>query len=258
MFMTSEPKTIPVTRLADSFRPVDPDRHEPLYRQVTAAIREAIANRSLKPNDALPPERELADLFGVSRITIRKAISGLVNEGVLETRHGSGTFVHSKVEKNFAQLTSFSEEMESRGMKPSSVWLNRSVGKVGPEEVLTLRVSPGTAVYRLKRIRLADDDPMSIESTTVLASCLPSVESIEHSLYAALFKTGNRPVRALQRLSALLLNEDQAGMLGAKAGDAGLLVERVGFNKAGIAIEFSQSYYRGDIYDFVAELSIKE
>lgn len=256
--MTSNPQTLPVTSLADTFRLVDRERHEPLYHQITAAIRDAIANRSLKPNDALPPERELADLFGVSRITIRKAISELVNEGVLDTRHGSGTYVHSKVEKNFAQLTSFSEEMESRGMVPSSIWLNHSVGKVRPEEALTLRASPGTAVYRFKRIRLADDAPMSIESATVLASCLPSVESVEHSLYAALFKTGNRPVRALQRLSALLLNEEQASMLGAKAGDAGLLVERVGFNKAGIAIEFSQSYYRGDTYDFVAELSIKE
>ena len=256
--MTNESKTIPIESLTDCFRPVDPERHEPLYRQVTTAIRDAITNRSLKPNDALPPERELADLFGVSRITIRKAISGLVNEGVLDTRHGSGTFVHSKVEKNFAQLTSFSEEMKSRGMRPSSVWLNRSVGKVGPEEALTLRASPGTDVYRLKRIRLADDAPMSIESTTILASCLPSVESVEHSLYSALLSTGNRPVRALQRLSALLLNDEQASMLGAKAGDAGLLVERVGFNNAGAAIEFSQSYYRGDTYDFVAELSIKE
>jgi len=256
--MTSEPTTIPIVSLADSFGPVDPDRHEPLYRQVTTAIHEAISSRRLKPNDALPPERELADLFSVSRITIRKAISELVNEGVLDTRHGSGTFVHSKVEKNFAQLTSFSEEMKSRGMSPSSVWLSRSVGKVLPEEALNLRASPGTDVYRFKRIRLADDAPMSIESTTVLASCLPSAESVERSLYAALLETGNRPVRALQRLSALLLNEEKASMLGANVGDAGLLVERLGFNSDGVAIEFSQSFYRGDTYDFVAELSITE
>lgn len=258
MAMTNNSKPIPVDRLAGAFKPVDPELHEPLYHQVTTAIRAAIASRTLKPNDALPPERELADLFNVSRITIRKAISELVGEGVLDTRRGSGTFVYSKVEKNFAQLNSFSEEMESRGMQPSSIWLNRSVGKVGPEEALTLRASPGTAVYRLKRIRLADEAPMSIESTTVLASCLPSLDAVEKSLYSALHKTGNRPVRALQRLSALLLNQEQANMLGAKAGDAGLLVERVGFNKEGAAIEFSQSYYRGDTYDFVAELSLQE
>ena len=195
-------------------------------------------------------------MFGVSRITIRKAISGLVNEGVLDTHHGSGTFVRSKVEKNFAQLTSFSDEMASRGLTPSSVWLLRSVGAVRPDEAMTLRASPGTEVYRFKRIRLADDSPMSIETTTIVADCLPSVESVKHSIYAALRETGNRPVRALQRLSALILNDEQATMLGARVGDAGLLVERVGFNEAGRAIEFSQSYYRGDTYDFVAELSV--
>lgn len=240
------------------FQTVDTEQGNPLYRQVQDAIRDAITSRQLKPNDALPPERELAELFAVSRITVRKAIGGLVNEGVLDSHHGSGTFVHAKVEKNFAQLTSFSQEMESRGMVPSSTWLSRSDGTVRPEEALTLRASPGTSVYRFNRIRLADNAPMSIEFVTILASCLPSLESVEHSLYAALRKTGNRPTRALQRLSALILNETQAELLGAKPGDAGLLVERVGFNRDGVAIEFSQSYYRGDTYDFVAELSISE
>jgi GntR family transcriptional regulator len=240
------------------FQKVDKQRHQPLYRQIQESIRRAINNRSLRPDDALPPERELSSAFGVSRVTVRKAIEGLVNEGVLDTHHGSGTFVRSKVEKNFAQLTSFSEEMTARGMVPGSIWLNRTSGSVGPEEALTLRASPGTAVYRFNRIRLADDSPMSIENTTILASCLPSLDAVEHSLYAALKNTGNRPVRALQRLSALILDEDQASMLGASPGDAGLLVERVGFNRQGAAIEYSQSWYRGDTYDFVAELSLSE
>jgi GntR family transcriptional regulator len=182
----------------------------------------------------------------------------MVKEGTLDTHHGSGTFVRSRVEKNFAQLTSFSEEMDARGMTPSSEWLNRSKGKVLPEEALTLRASPGTAVYRFNRLRLADKSPMSIEYATVLASCLPSLDAVEHSLYAALHKTGNRPVRALQRLSALILNGEQAELLGANPGDAGLLVERVGFNSKDVAIEYSQSFYRGDTYDFVAELSLAE
>jgi GntR family transcriptional regulator len=89
----------------------------------------------------------------------------------------------------------------------------------------------------------------------VLADCLPSVESVETSLYEALERTGNRPVRALQRLRAVLLRAEQATLLKAHEGDAGLLVERVGFLKDGRAVEFSQSFYRGDTYDFVAELS---
>ena len=96
---------------------------------------------------------------------------------------------------------------------------------------------------------------MAIEYATVVASCLPSVDAVETSLYEALERTGNRPVRALQRLRAVLLTREQAELLRANAGDAGLLVERVGFLPDGRAIEFSQSYYRGDTYDFVAELS---
>lgn len=242
---------------APAFKPASSDSPSPLYQQVQAAIREAIANRTLKPDDALPPERELAAQFEVSRITIRKAIAGLVNEGVLDTHHGSGTFVRSKVEKNFAQLTSFTDEMASRGMKASSVWLDRSAGTVSAEESFSLRASPGTPVYRFSRIRLADDTPMSIEHTTILGECLTSVESVGRSLYKALDRSGNRPVRALQRLSALILNEEQAAKLGANTGDAGLLVERIGFNASGRAIELSRSFYRGDTYDFVAELSIQ-
>jgi GntR family transcriptional regulator len=244
-----------VGKLAERISKIDPDQHQPLYRQIQGVIRDAVADRTLRPDDALPPERELAAEFGVSRITIRKAIEGLVSEGVLDTRHGSGTFVRSRVEKNFAQLTSFSEEMQARGMTASSRWISRSEGTVSPEEALTLRASPGTRVYRFSRVRLADESPMAIEYATILASCLPALDAVGKSLYVALRATDNRPTRALQRLSALLLNKEQADLLGAATGDAGLLVERVGFNRNGTAIEFTQSFYRGDTYDFVAELN---
>ena len=90
--------------------------------------------------------------------------------------------------------------------------------------------------------------------STIVAACLPSLDAVESSLYEALERAGNRPVRALQRLRAVLLTREQAELLRAKPGDAGLLVERLGFLQDGRAIEFSQSYYRGDTYDFVAEL----
>jgi GntR family transcriptional regulator len=96
---------------------------------------------------------------------------------------------------------------------------------------------------------------MAIERATVLASCLPSLEAVEASLYEALERSGHRPVRALQRLRAVLFDAEQAGLLAAREHDPGLLVERIGFDRDGRAIEFSQSWYRGDTYDFVAELS---
>src|ERR1700753_4296065 len=207
--------------------------------------------RLLGPDDALPAERDLATEFSVSRITVRKAIDGLVGEGLLVRRQGSGTFVVARVEKNFSKLTSFSEDMRARGRTPRSVWLQRSEGTVTPEEAIALRSSPGTPVFRFHRIRIANDAPMSIEYATILASCLPSLDAVETSLYEALERAGNRPVRALQRLRAVLLTGAQAKLLQAKEKDAGLLVERLGFLKDGNAMEFTQSWYRGDNYDFV-------
>ncbi len=236
--------------------PLDESHALPLYQQLQRSLRDAIEKRVLGPDDALPPERDLADDLSVSRITVRKAIDGLVQEGLLVRRQGAGTFVCARVEKNFSKLTSFSEDMRARGRTPRSEWLKRAEGTVTPEESLSLGLSPGTPVFRFHRIRIADETPMSIEYATVLASCLPSIEAVATSLYEALERTGNRPARALQRLRAVLLNAEQAQLLGAREKDAGLLVERVGFIKDGRAVEFSQSYYRGDIYDFVAELSM--
>ena len=245
-----------MTLLSQAVGLLDEKSSLPLYQQLQRALRQAIETRVLGPDDALPPERDLAREFGVSRITVRKALEGLVGEGLLVRRQGSGTFVCARVEKNFSKLTSFSEDMRARGRTPRSVWLRKSAGTVTPEEALTLRASPGTPVYRFHRIRFADDAPMSLEYATILASCLPSLEAVESSLYTALESAGNRPVRALQRLRAVLFTAEQAKLLQAKERDAGLLVERLGFLLDGRAMEFTQSFYRGDTYDFVAELSV--
>jgi GntR family transcriptional regulator len=244
-----------MTSLADTVGPLDEGSSLPLYQQLQRALRKAIEIQLLGPEDALPAERDLASDFNVSRITVRKALDGLVAEGLLVRRQGSGTFVSTRVQKNFAKLTSVSEDMRARGRTPHSVWLKRAEGTVTPEEALALRLSPGTPVLRFHRIRFADDAPMALELATVVASALPSLDAVDTSLYEALERSGHRPVRALQRLRAVLLTEDQAELLKAKAGDPGLLVERLGSLRDGRAIEFSQSYYRGDIYDFVAELS---
>ena len=244
-----------MTSLAETVGPLDEGSSLPLYQQLQRALRKAIEIQLLGPEDALPAERDLASDFNVSRITVRKALDGLVAEGLLVRRQGSGNFVSTRVQKNFAKLTSFSEDMRARGREPRSVWLNRAEGTVTPEESLTLRSSPGTPVYRFHRIRYADDAPMAIEYATVLRDCLSSLEAVETSLYEALEQSGNRPVRALQRLRAVLLTAEQAKLLKAQERDAGLLVARVGYLKDGRAVEFSQSHYRGEIYDFVAELS---
>jgi GntR family transcriptional regulator len=244
-----------MTMLAKSLRPLDPKSSVPLYQQLERSLREAIDKRVLSPDDALPAERELAQDLAVSRITVRKALDGLVTEGLLVRRRGAGSFVCARIEKNFAKLTSFSEDMRARGRSPSSVLLTQSESTVTPEEALTMRLSPGTPVFRIHRIRYADDAPMALEYCTIEASVLRSLKMVDTSLYEALEQTGHRPVRALQRLRAVLLTAEQATLLESREGEAGLMVERVGFSSDGRAIEFSQSYYRGDTYDFIAELS---
>ena len=246
-----------MSSLVHILKPLDPSGALPLYQQLQRALREAIESHALAPEDALPAERQIAAELSVSRITVRKAIDGLVGEGLLVRRQGSGNFVCSRIEKNFAKLTSFSEDMRARGRNPRSEWLRRATGAVTPEEALTLRLSPGAAVYRFHRLRFADDTPMCLEYATIAADALPSLDAVGNSLYDALEAAGNRPTRALQRLRALLLNTEQAKLLHAREGDAGLLVERVGFLRDGRAVEYCQSYFRGDTYDFVAELAVE-
>lgn len=246
-----------MTSLAKLLQSIDHDSSLPLYQQLQRALREAIEKGLFGPEDALPSERQLAAELGVSRITVRKAIEGLAEDGILERRQGSGNFVGTptRVDKNFAKLTSFSEDMRARGSTPHSEWLKRAEGTVTPEEAMKLALSPGTLVYRFHRLRFADEAPMSIEYATVVASALPSLDAVKDSLYDALERAGNRPVRALQRLSALLLSAEQARLLAAQERDAGLMVERLGYLRDGRAIELSHSIYRGDTYDFVAELN---
>lgn len=224
----------------------------PLYLQLQQLIRDAIATDVITRGDAIPAERDLAVEYGVSRITVRKAIEGLVEEGLLTRRRGAGTFVAGRVEKNFSKLSSFSEDMVARGRVPSSAWISRAAGIVSPEESMALALSPSAPVYRFQRLRFADEVPMALELSTIAGFCLPSVDAVDASLYTALTEAGHRPVRALQRLRAVPFGGDHARMLGVDPGSPGLLIERRAFLRDGRAVEFTRSYYRGDSYDFVA------
>ncbi len=226
----------------------------PLYLQLQRVLRSAIESHVLSPDEALPPERDLAEAYNVSRVTVRKALDGLVHARLLTRRQGAGTFVAARVEKNFATISSFSEDMLSRGRQPHSEWIGRSEGTVMPEEALALGLSPGSPVYRLSRIRYADGESMALEHATVPKDSLESLEAVGESLYDALGPA--RPVRVLQRLRAVLFTPDQAELLGIESGSPGLEIERRGFAADGRTVEFTKSYYRGDAYDFVAELNV--
>ena len=228
----------------------------PLYLQLQRALRDAIQDNLIRPDNAIPTERDLATDLGISRITVRKAIDGLVAEGILSRRQGAGTFVvGGRVEKSFSRISSFSEDMAARGRTPRSAWVSKTTGTVTPEEALLLGLSPGTQVYRFQRIRYADEQSMALEFATIPAFCLPSIEVVTDSLYAALAASGHRPVRALQRVRAIGFTAEQAKALEIQPGSPGLFIERRGFLADGRTAEYTQSFYRGDAYDLVAELS---
>lgn len=233
----------------------------PIYLRVARRIENAIKRGVIKPGEALPSERDIAVMADISRVTVRKAVQDLVRSGLLVQRHGSGTFVTPKVarvEQSLSQLTSFTEDMARRGKTVRSVWLERGIFAPSPEETIVLGLSAGERVSRVNRLRMADDTPLAIERASMSTRSLPDPDKVEVSLYAALEKQDCRPVRAIQRISAVSLDEADAKLLDVEAGTACLRIERISYLPSGRVVEFTRSVYRGDAYDFVAELRLQE
>ncbi|HWA20450.1 MAG TPA: GntR family transcriptional regulator [Devosia sp.] len=231
----------------------------PLYLQLKRWIEEAVSSGNIKPGDALPSERDLAIKVDVSRVTVRKAVQHLVDDGLLIRRHGSGTFVApqtGRVEQSLSQLTSFAEDMARRGKDVSSEWLDRGIYSPSPEEMVTLGLSANDNVARVWRLRLSKGIPIAVERAALPASILPDPERIGTSLYSHLETSGNRPVRAIQRIRAANLDEEDAALLDVPTGAASLNIERISYLPSGRVVEFTRSIYRGDTYDFVAELRL--
>lgn len=233
----------------------------PRYLQLRRRIQLAIDEGVLKENEPLPSEREIAVITDLSRVTVRKAVAGLVEDRTVVQKRGSGSFVAPrvrKVEQRLSSLTSFSEDMARRGLAASSEWLQRGLFPASPEEIFALGLSSGERVVRVERLRKADGIPMAIERASLSEKILPNPEKVSSSLYAVLRSTGMQPVRAIQRISARCLEAVDAEILKIPIGSAGLKIERVSYQTTGQVVEFTRSVYRGDAYDFVAELQISE
>ena len=233
---------------------LDEADHTPLYVQVRNGLARAIRDGTFGAEDALPSERSLAELLGISRVTARKAIEALSTEGLIVRRHGSGNYVAPILEQPLSQLTSFTEELKRRGFTPSSRWVRRMAGGALPDEMVALGLSPGTRVSRLERVRLADDVPMAYEQSTLPASILPNPESVQDSLYVWLGEHGVLPARALQHIRAANATARHAELLSIPEGQALLFITRVGYLEDGRAVELTHTWCRSDYYDFVAEL----
>ena len=230
-----------------------------LFASVGAALKREIAAGRFAQADLLPGERELSEMLDVSRTTLRRAIAALVDEGVLVHRHGAGTFVRRNpphVEQPLSRLTSFTEDMRLRGLAASSRAIERGTFLPTPEESMMLDIALTEPVFRLARLRLADGAPMAIERAAVPLRFFGRAEPEGDSLYAALASAGFRPVRAIERLRAVVVGAAEAALLSVAEGAPALNIHRVAYAADGRRVEFTRSIYRSDTYDFVAELTL--
>jgi len=241
------------SKLPFQFKP-DPQAASPLYLQLAQKLAQAIRDGHYQADEALPSERLLSESLDLSRVTARKAIDRLVEQGLIIRKRGSGNYIAPKLEQPLSRLTSFSQELHQRGFKPSSRWLTRGFSLAAPDEQLSLGLATGERVARLERLRLADQVVMAYEVSLLPSAVLPDPQKVESSLYEHLTKLGFAPVRALQHIRAINAESKLAGLLEVPVGQAVLYITRVGFLESGQAVELTHSYCRSDYYDFVAEM----
>ena len=230
------------------------DPNVPLFKRLKSGIESAILRKDLRPGAVLPGERTLSEALSLSRVTVRKAMELLVEEGLVHRRHGARTEVGSRVEKSLSTLTSFSEDMSSRGLSPGCKWISKQITRPSPAEMMALGISADSQVVRMKRIRTADGIPMALETSAVPTKFIASPDLIGDSLYLTLEKLGAMPQRAIQRMRSRAASPSDAQYLNCVPGLPRLVMERRCFLADEQIVEFTESRYKGDAYDFVFEL----
>lgn len=229
----------------------------PVYIQIHNQLRENIENGHWKVGQKIPAERELAAEFGVSRMTLRQAIQTLVDEGVLERRVGSGTFVASrKVQDKMAGVTSFTELMIAAGKKPSSKTISYHLTTPSQSEIERLKLEPDERVLRMERIRYGNEIPICYEVATVPAKLVENFSKTEitSSFYRTLEKKANLyPGLAVQWVSAISATEKIAEYLRIRRGDALLHLIQLSYLQDGRPFEYVHTQYVGSRFEFVLE-----
>jgi GntR family transcriptional regulator len=226
------------------------ERYVPHWRRIEQALRERIAE--LSPGDALPSDAELCAEFGVSRMTARNAMQRLADEGLVMRVPGRGSFVaEPPTHRRADRLLTFSREMERRGRRPRSRVLNREIRPSTPVEASALGLPPGEPVVELRRLRLADEEPIAIETAVLVRGTGPSVMGADlelGSLHDALAGGGYHLRRGIATIAAAPATHEEAKLLGLAKGDALLVERRVIMDSAGRRIEATESRYPADRY----------
>lgn len=237
------------------------DRHSvvPLYYQIQQHLLQDIRSGHLKPGKPLPSEEILSKRLRVSRMTARQALKSLCHLGVAYSQRGRGTFVSEvKLEKNFRQVQSFTEEMEARGSRPHSKLISSDVVPAGEDVAEALHLSPEEKVIRIRRVRAADAVPMGVETTCLPESLCPGLlEKFDPrlSLYRTLSQVcGIHIVQADEVVEASLANSEEARLLQIRKGSPVFLFTRTSYVEGGKAVEYVKSTFRGDRYKITNRL----
>lgn len=231
----------------------------PRYYQLKEILRERIRSGEWKPGSLIPSERELSEKYGISRMTARQAITDLVNEGIFYREQGKGTFVSNrKITQQLIHLTGFTEDIRARGQLPSTKVLSAEMSPADDATAEKLRIETGTLIFRLQRLRLADEEPLAIEVSQIhFKGCERLLEEdLEHnSLYRVLeSKFGIMLMEADQELEAGLVGNDEAQILNIAPGSPVLFTRRTTYTERNQPIEYARAMYCGHKYTFYTHM----
>ncbi|QIQ01469.1 GntR family transcriptional regulator [Streptomyces liangshanensis] len=233
-----------------------PGYPEPLWIQAVQVIQGEIDRGVLLPGGRLPPERQLCQQLGISRVTLRKALNSLVETGVLNPSHGRGWYVAKTVpaarKKEWPNtLESFSETAARMGLTPHSKVLRAETSPATIDEAEQLAIAPGTPLFRLERVRLLEGVAIALDVTRLRQALVPDIERVdfqERSLYATLAAAGVEPVRADSTIEATKADERAAEHLDLASGDPVLVMRQVALGGQREPLFVSTIQYAGDRY----------
>jgi GntR family transcriptional regulator len=233
----------------------------PLHHQVYLDLKSAIDAADYGPGDRLPPERELAERYGCSLITVRRALMELTREQRIERTRGRGTFVlHPRIDRDLVEPLSFSQEMRTRGFDPETRLVAARPESAVVAVAAALDLELGSPTLYLERLRKADGEPLLLEQVHLPAERFPGLlaSDLEHeSLYEILTERyATRVARARETFEPVLLRAREAKLLAQPRRAPALLVEGIALDADDTPIELSRTYVRGDRTRYYLERNV--
>lgn len=224
-----------------------------LVNDIYEKVEELIGRNQMKPHEKLPSERYLAELWDVNRLTLREALEKLANEGKVYSLHGKGTFVApAKFVDHVNCFISFSKGWKSEGHSVSSRKVSLRRVEANKKICRNLEIAPGTAVFELKRVRILDRSPLSIETVYLPVSLCPDLDKHDfeiESLYEAMESYyGIQPAKQRQIASLSMLTKRESELLDAEEGDPAFCISGIMSDSGGRPIEYSIAVVRADRY----------